>query len=1173
MARHRSCVFIIPLVVSLLLCTLIVPAGRGNAEPRERFIGVLGNSITVDADGSGDYRTVQEGIDAAENGDVVFVREGSYRENVTISGKSITLIGEGNDRTVLDSPPWNGTPSWWDDNWSTGPPCITIRSGNNRISGLRFQRGTWGVVIESGKNNVVDNCTFYWLGHGLFIRNSDGNRIENTTVFDSLCGIRMENSDENTVLENHFLRNGYDWFVHGSGDKDRNGVPDDQEPGNPNADSDSDGLCNGFEREELGTDPLEPDTDGDGLWDHLEIRLRLNPLLASSDRNGTQDRNIPCDYAGIYLEGSNDVRMSNNLHEDHQGIMMESSSYNEVSKSNIALFDHHWGRSCDNSRFKKSSLLRCRTANGENQRDTVSSLHYSEWPPDYRTENFGISLGSGSNHNEINDNDLSSFEMGITILDGRGNLVVNNTCYSHTLACIRIENSDGSTISANDCSTFNVPYWSYGIFISRSKDCIIERNHCFHSHVGIYQEESSNCILGNNCSDNCYGFFISGCDKTRIENNSINSNDEYGTFLRSSVEIKLTTNEFSSNRIGIKCYRGDVLEINSNCLNEDLCGILLEMVNNSICKGNEIENNENHSLLLWGSSHNEIENNTFGTCNGTSIALSNQWSGPGSNGNVIHNNTLKHGLTIAGSGNNYIFFNDLLERSRYETEDNGYENRWNNSFGGNYWRSNHGGGECWHHHNWDCDGISKYPHQISGSANSRDHLPLKAQLRYLIPMANAGNDRTIGQFETVVLNASLCNGIKSTLNYTWSLIYNGTPQTLYGCTSMFRFDHMGEYTVTLEIRDFLGRNDTDTMTVTVLDSVNPFADAGVDITIEQHQNVMFDGSGSFDNGELINFTWTFVYNGMNVSLNGVFADFTFHDVGIYHIDLKVTDSEGNWDTDDMTVLVLDITPPLADAGPDQSIEMGDTVNFDGSGSRDNVGIVNHIWFIFYNDTEINLFGKRPTLRFDLAGTYNVTLKVWDERGYNDEDNVTIIVLDSEDPLADAGEDITAAVDTEVILNGNGSVDNIGITNFTWVWIKDGNLVTLYGISPAHTFTSSGDYWIKLEVRDRAGNHDMDFVLVLITGENGSNWENEVGRGDGENDGEGEDGSDDEGMGVMAMMTIGIISIAILGMIVGLSIYLWPLKDEMGPESEEEEEDLSEDEMGRVNVDIRKGDKI
>ncbi|WP_154020779.1 VWA domain-containing protein [Haloarcula sp. CBA1115] len=56
-----------------------------------------------------------------------------------------------------------------------------------------------------------------------------------------------------------------------------------------NPDTDGDGLLDGTEVHQLGTDPLKADTDNDGLPDGEEVRLGTDPLVADSNDNGVSD--------------------------------------------------------------------------------------------------------------------------------------------------------------------------------------------------------------------------------------------------------------------------------------------------------------------------------------------------------------------------------------------------------------------------------------------------------------------------------------------------------------------------------------------------------------------------------------------------------------------------------------------------------------------------------------------------------------------------------------------------------------------------------------------------------------------------------------------------------------------------------------------------------------------
>ena len=55
------------------------------------------------------------------------------------------------------------------------------------------------------------------------------------------------------------------------------------------ADTDIDGLSDGEEVLTHGTDPLEPDTDGDGLDDWTEVDVDSDPLDPDTDGDGVPD--------------------------------------------------------------------------------------------------------------------------------------------------------------------------------------------------------------------------------------------------------------------------------------------------------------------------------------------------------------------------------------------------------------------------------------------------------------------------------------------------------------------------------------------------------------------------------------------------------------------------------------------------------------------------------------------------------------------------------------------------------------------------------------------------------------------------------------------------------------------------------------------------------------------
>ena len=100
--------------------------------------------------------------------------------------------------------------------------------------------------------------------------------------------------------------------------------------------------------------------------------------------------------------------------------------------------------------------------------------------------------------------------------------------------------------------------------------------------------------------------------------------------------------------------------------------------------------------------------------------------------------------------------------------------------------------------------------------------------------------------------------------------------------------------------------------------------------------------------------------------------------------------------------------PVADAGSNQSVNLGELVTFDGSNSYDPNGyIASYFWDFgdeeseFINSIETNVrctgTGINPTHTYNIEGTYTATLTVTDDEGLTDTDTMTVTVgTDSKD---------------------------------------------------------------------------------------------------------------------------------------------------------------------------------
>jgi hypothetical protein len=102
----------------------------------------------------------------------------------------------------------------------------------------------------------------------------------------------------------------------------------------------------------------------------------------------------------------------------------------------------------------------------------------------------------------------------------------------------------------------------------------------------------------------------------------------------------------------------------------------------------------------------------------------------------------------------------------------------------------------------------------------------------------------------------------------------------------------------------------------------------------------------------------------------------------------LTDAAGNEGVVDLDIATKDTVAPIADAGQDQTIVLGDTVQFTGSGSYDpGDGNISYSWD-FGDDSGISTDAE-PSYKYEKYGTYTVTLTVTDNAGNIGTDTMTV----------------------------------------------------------------------------------------------------------------------------------------------------------------------------------------
>jgi PKD repeat protein len=125
-----------------------------------------------------------------------------------------------------------------------------------------------------------------------------------------------------------------------------------------------------------------------------------------------------------------------------------------------------------------------------------------------------------------------------------------------------------------------------------------------------------------------------------------------------------------------------------------------------------------------------------------------------------------------------------------------------------------------------------------------------------------------------------------------------------------------------------------------------------------------------------------------------------------------------------------------------------------------------------------LVGSVVDSSLKVVGLYTAELRIEDLAGNKATAVVAITVMDTEAPIASAGEDISIKTGGAVELDGGASTDNIGVVS--WVWTVEGSDEVNEGPMVNLTFDDAGEYIVTLTVTDAAGNVDNATVSVVVS---------------------------------------------------------------------------------------------
>ena len=302
---------------------------------------------------------------------------------------------------------------------------------------------------------------------------------------------------------------------------------------------------------------------------------------------------------------------------------------------------------------------------------------------------------------------------------------------------------------------------------------------------------------------------------------------------------------------------------------------------------------------------------------------------------------------------------------------------------------------------------------------------------------------------TVTFNNSSSSNSDS---YAWTF-EGGTPATSTAENPTVTFNNVGTFDVSLTVTNEAG-SDTETKVNYITVGTTPTADFTFTTT---DFTTVFNNSSS----NATSYTWSF---GDGTTSNQSNPTHTFSANGTYVVTLSASNDCGTVTTSETVMIFVESAPVAAFSAAETEGCAPFTVTFNNTSSAN----ADSFAWTFEGGTPATSNLASPTVTFNNAGTFDVSLTVTNEAGSDTETKADYITVGA---MPTAGFTYVANGNTVVFSNTSTAAD-------TYSW-NFGNGATSSAASPTYTFDENGTYTVTLTASNDCGTDNTSETFTIF----------------------------------------------------------------------------------------------